>query len=333
MDVLFGSVPDQYKWITGLLGLTGNIDRGLGDLEEVFVNNGVYAIEAGIWLSLIRAYLLQQFDEAILYVSQLRSELPESLLIAFISSSVHMKNAQSDSALHILEYFDDKTADYMGFPYLQYIRGEIHLQKGCYRRALEAYALFMESHDGPNLIKVSYFKMSICCHLLNLKPQAETYWKLARDHGTTSTEVDKNADFMLKDNDLPQKHLIKARYHTDGGYFDKAFEVLKTITPRDLTTRKEKTEYMYRFARLYHKTRQTNNAETYYQRVLELQGREPWYYAPNACLQLARIYYADAQYEKAGNMVRNMRKYTGYPYAGSIRNKAALLEAKINAEQ
>ena len=116
--------------------------------------------------------------------------------------------------------------------------------------------------------------------------------------------------------------LTKARYATDGGYYDQARTILESILPAELPTLRDQVEFQYRMARLEHKTRRLSDAKVYYRKTIELNAAEVWYYAPNACLQLGYIALEENDAAAAQEYFRRALSYKKHEYKNSIDTKA-----------
>ena len=115
---------------------------------------------------------------------------------------------------------------------------------------------------------------------------------------------------------------MKVRFYTDGGYYKEAREVLKTITPVDLPTEKDVTEFYYRKGRLAHKTQELSAAKLFYLQTIEMTGESPWYFAPNAALQLGYISQAQGDLASAKMYFEKALSYKKYEYKSGIDSKA-----------
>ena len=98
--------------------------------------------------------------------------------------------------------------------------------------------------------------------------------------------------------------------------------MLKTITPNDIAKSKDNAEYLYRKARLAHKTGDLTNAKLWYQQTIEATGDQPWYFAPNAALQLGYIAQSQGDVAGAKRHFEKTLSYPNYEYKNGIDAKA-----------
>ena len=87
------------------------------------------------------------------------------------------------------------------------------------------------------------------CYWLNgNENDAQAIFKLAKNVGKETTEADKYAARSLAEIELPHPKLTKARYFTDGGYYDNARAILESIAATELPTLRDQVEFYYRKA-------------------------------------------------------------------------------------
>src|SRR5690606_13803659 len=115
-----------------------------------------------------------------------------------------------------------------------------------------------------------------------------------------ATEADKSAARTLASDYQPNIPLSKARYYTDGGYYAEARQVLDSIRSTQIPDRRDHIEYYYRMARLAHKLDNLEEAKKFYlETINNTSENDPWYYAPNACLQMGYLLVDEKNHTEA----------------------------------
>jgi len=328
LDVIIGSVPEKYNWVLGLLGMEGSIDDGNEELRAISEAGHPLSFEAGMLQALVKGLLLQQTDSAMIEARQLLADHPGNRLALFLGGALAIKNSQSEEALFLLNSLSTK---HSGLPiyYAEYLKGEIYLHKAEYLEAIASYRWFINHYKGQNYIKDANYKVGLCYYLNGSTNDALVIFKQARTLGKEAAEADKYAARSLADDELPQVQLTKARYATDGGYFDNARAILDAITPAQLTTKRDQVELVYRKARLAHKTNHLAEAKTLYKQTIQENGNEPWYFAPNACLQMGYLAMAENDKVAAKDYFNLALSYEKHEYKNSIDSKAKSALAQL----
>lgn len=329
LEVMLGSVPEKYQWILGLLGMKGSVELGLSQLQLVNQYDNPLAFESELLMLLIDGFILQQTDTAVSGIENFHYLYPENRLVLFLGATLAIKNSGSEMALNMLEKLKRLPEHDLPMYYTDYLLGEVYLHQGNYSKSINAFKYFISHYMGENYIKDAYYKIGVAYWMNHQSDLAIAYFEEARIKGTVAAEADKYAARALADNPMPNMKLAKIRYSTDGGYYDNAIRLLKSIRPEDIPTPREITEFNYRYARLYHKLNDLEKAKVYYRKTIDLSVQESWYYAPNSCLQLGYIYRAEKNTAEARNYFNKALSYKKHEYKNSIDSKAKSALAQL----
>lgn len=321
IEVMVGSVPDKFHFFMSLLGMKGSVVKGTQQLQQLRESQSSLSIEANLLYNTIKGLINQQIEEATKGYMEMLKEQPDNKLALFLAVNMLMKNSQSEEALKLIHTLD---ANPGGLPmyYIEYLRGEILLQKGDYANAILSYQKFLTNYKNKNFKKDSYYKMSIAYYLMGKPDLARTSFETAKVTGRDVVDADHHANAQLKDGTFPNPKILRVRLYTDGGYYKEAKDMFATITPADLKTKKEEVEYYYRKARLAHKTGEISAAKIFYKQTIDMSGESQWYFAPNSALQLGYIAQASHDYPTARKYFEMALAYKKHEYKNSIDGKA-----------
>ena len=321
IQVMVGSIPDKFRWFMSLLGMKGSVTLGQKQLEELKASKSSLSLEATILFYTIKGLINQQFEESAKGLTECLKSDPNNRLLLFLSVNMMMKNSQSEEAFGLIQIMEKQTQGLHVY-YIDYLKGEILLQKGEYPHAIQAYLKFIQGYKSQSFKKDSYYKISLCYFLQNKLDPAKTNFNLAKTIGKDVAEPDKAAAVQLKEDKFPNAKILKVRFYTDGGYYKQAKETLHAIVPSDLTTSKDQIEFYYRKARLSHKLGELQAAKLFYNQTIDMTGENPWYFAPNSALQLGYIAQTQKDYPAAKKYFDMALSYKRHEYKSSIDNKA-----------
>ena len=288
--------------------------------------------ESNLLYAITKSFILQETGDGVQHVHEVLNEYPTNRLALFLGAALAIKNANSEEALSLLDRLGEQRS---GLPlyYADYLRGEVYLHKAQYLNSITAYRWFISYYKGQNYIKDAHYKIGLCYWLNGNVMEAELLFKQARNIGKETTEADKYAARSLADAERPHLQLTKARYSIDGGYYQEASAMLNGIEPADLKTDRDKIEYLYRKARIAHKTKQFALAKELYKKTIDQSGDAFWYFAPNACLQLGYIFMDENDDTKAAFYFKEALEYKKHEYKNSIDSKAKSALAHINKKK
>ncbi len=321
IQVMIGSVPEKYSWFISLLGMKGSVSTGQKQLSELRLSKSSLNMEASILFFTVKGFINQEFSEAANGINQTLKDQPNNKLLLFIGVNMLIKDARSEEALTLIHQMDN-SPDGLPIHYIDYLRGEILLQKGEYTKSIESFSRFIKNYPSQSFKKDSYFKISLCYWLMGDTRSAKANFEKAKITGSDKAEPDRYAAKQLEDPNFPNKSLLKARFYTDGGYYKEATVVLNSITPSELATPKDQTEYYYRKARLAHRTGEIAAAKIFYQQSMDMTQNNPWYFGANSALQLGYIAKEQKNYVAAKKYFHMALNYPKHEYKNSIDSKA-----------
>jgi tetratricopeptide (TPR) repeat protein len=142
MQVMVGSVPDKYHWFISLLGMKGSVTKGQKQLNELRTSPVSLNLEATIVYYAVKGLINQQIDEAAKGLSEKLKTDPNNRLVMFLAVNMLVKNSQSEDAFNLIQNLDAHNTG-LTLPYIEYIRGEILMQKNRYQEAIVAYQKFI----------------------------------------------------------------------------------------------------------------------------------------------------------------------------------------------
>lgn len=326
LHVLIGSVPEQYTWVTRTLGLSGDIAGGLRELQKVEKTETLFSQEAQLIYLLLHAYTLQLSDAQFRELKSMPARQPDNLLLHFFAGSVLMKEGRSEEASGILNKAP-RGAAYIPFPFLDYMRAEILLQKGQYDTAYVFYDKFQRDFKGFNFLKDSYFKQFLCRWLTGRDAEAKPLIARVPNVGKTITESDGYAEKFAESYrngqvKKEQKVLFEARFASDGGYLREALGQLDGYTEESFSVAANKAEFNYRSGRILQKMGKSSEAVAYFDRAIRLTQSSGLYFGPSSALQMGYIYKDLRNKPQAIVYFKKAMSYKKHEYKNSIDNKA-----------
>jgi tetratricopeptide (TPR) repeat protein len=324
VNVIFGSIPASFRGITRFLGMNGDAQAGIKQLEQLRVEfpkskYSFYNNEVVFFLSTINIDVLHNYSAYSRVISYLSTMDSNSLLRSFLEGYISVKAAHNDEAINYLET-RPKSSEYVNVPVINYWLGVAKLNRMDNDTPI-FFLDFVKDTKGINYLKDAYLKLAYYYLLQNNNEKYNYYVKMAKTKGYTTDEKDKQA--LKEANDIrPDVTLLRARFYFDGGYYPKA---LAELTAKDVTTLKllrDKTEYYYRLGRIYEKTDKPNDAILNYQRTINFGKTTSYYYAANAALSIGLIYEQKKDYNKAADFYNQALDMKNHEYQNSIDNDA-----------
>ena len=319
-----GSLPEGYHWLLRLLGLTADVDAGLQNLALAAAQPGDFQAESQIYLALIREGYYKQPEPALRLAERLHAQQPDNLLFAYLLTSVLKRQHRGEAAL--AAYRARPTGPgYLPVAYLHHMAADLLLYRGDYAESERENLAFLREYRGQHYRKDTAFKLSLAAGLSGQPAAAACYREQINLPGPTDVEEDNYAQHYYHEARALNPVLTRARLQIDGGYNRPALATLRGFRPTPATLLRDRIEEPYRRARAYEGLGRIDSARLAYERTLALSGdAAPYYFAPQAALQLGYLAQAAGRNAQARGYFEKALHYPWHEYKNSTDTKAAL---------
>ncbi len=334
IHVLAGIIPDNYSWILRVLGLEGSVQKGLDEIAhmaEYMGNNETYQLfrtESLFYLAFLDAVLGRDAKDALLIEQKFEDQKmifpgPKNPLLIFIRASILSKAGKTDEAIQFLQEYHTDSEEFP-FYYLDYLMGLNKLNR-LDPDADRYFIRFLKNFRGQNYIKSGYQKLAWTFLLKGNVRKYEEYINKALTHGALIVDNDIQANREAKSKEQPNVILLKARLLSDGGYTDRAINVLLDQSLKSfIKTPKDLLEYNYRLGRIYQQSGNYQEALKYFRITMRDGSGQCWYFAENAALQSGIIFEQNKDYKNAAQYYRLCLSMKNTEYKNSLDQKARL---------
>jgi len=320
-----GSLPEGYHWLLRLLGLPGNVDQGLKNLQQAATQPHDFQTESQVYLALIRETYLKQPEEGVRLAERLFAQQPDNLLFAFLRISTNKRQHRAEAALAAYEARPQGPA-YLPVPYLHHMVADLLLYQGSYAASERENLAFLREYKGQHYRKDAAFKLYLAAWLGG-QPAATVarYREQINLAGPTDIEEDNYAQQYYHKAQALNPILTRARLQIDGGYYRQALATLRTFRGTPTTPQRDNIENPYRWARALHGLGRLDSARLGYELTLKISGdKAPYYFAPQAALQLGYLCLAAGQKAQAKMYFEKALNYPWHEYKNSTDAKAKL---------
>jgi tetratricopeptide (TPR) repeat protein len=336
LNILIGSIPSEFKWLTDLLQMEGSVKQGEAEILASLKNetgDKILAMMAPECLILLALVAIQIDDDETrqLKVLNLFKEpgidliSSQSPLLIFAQSALLMKLGKNDESITLLTNCPNNPGQYP-FPVLDYYLGIAKLNR-LDTEANKNLLRFTSVSKGKNLLNSAYQRLAWHSLLHGDKVNYASYIKRIKVRGEQGTENDKKAYQDALSGIEPNIDLLKARLLFDGGYYQRALDQLSCFNLSTTeTTAHDRLEFYYRKARILHKMDKLEEALNYYNIVLKQGSSSTYYFAANSALNMGEIYESRLQLDKARTYYEKCLslKYTEYKNGISTKARARL---------
>ncbi|MCX6305997.1 MAG: hypothetical protein NT040_13630 [Bacteroidetes bacterium] len=332
VHVMVSLVPDNYRWISTMAGLSGSMELGLSEIRQVAEYDGpdkitrMYQPQATFFLAFLALNLQKNKKDALQVLELFNNAQPDdpqwkSPLLVFARVTILMKNGYNDEALAILQQRAPAPQTF-NFYYLDYLEGMAKLNKLDYS-ASACFDRFIANFRGQNYIRSAFQKLAWIGLLRGDSATYNRMIRLAAAKGASAVDEDKQAGSEALKGIAPNIVLLRARLLFDGGYYNLSMnELLNNSVKTAVKSKRDLVEYTYRLGRIYHETGNVPRAIENYQQTVIRGKTEPYYYAASAAYQMGLLYENKGAWGKADSAYRLCLSIKSPEYKTSLHQKA-----------
>lgn len=323
-EAVISTIPSGYKWISKILGMKGNMKNGMYLLNSyINSNNPYFKEEAFLYTIYLKNYLENEPQQAAQLITKYNLDTKNNQLFVFMAANLALNNKDAKQAEKILNNRNHSN-EYIDFPMLDYEMGDAKMKSLDYN-AISYFERFIKESKSNFYIKDACYNIAICYYLQGKNDLANQYKNKTKTIGKTESDADKQAQKNAQ-KIFANKDVLKARLLNDGGYNERALEILLKLNLNE----SEKLEYYYRLARVYDELNQIENALINYNKTIEMGKNATEYFAARAALQTGYIYEKKAAKKEAIRYFEMVLDMDDHEYKNSLdqRAKAAINRIK-----
>jgi hypothetical protein len=328
LHVLISAVPEEYRWVTDLLKLYGDLREGTEEIEQVYAasrENGEFSWlrkESLFYLTFIYTNFWNDRDRLKTLDRQIEDkDTEESPLMLYAKVKIAMVRGNNDRAAELLQKYNLKD-EQEDFHYLDYLRGLTKLNR-LDRDADKYFIRYIKEHKGKNYAGSALQKLAWFSLVNGEDGKYREYITEIKKIKNAVTDEDRLAMKEAESGAVPNPYLLKARLLCDGGYYSKSIQALiERNATEAFKSKKEYLEFTYRLGRAYHGWEKYDEAIPYYEMTIRNGSEDKYYFAANSSLQMGMIYEQQKNYKKAEYYYRRSLWMKNDEYRNSIRQKA-----------
>jgi len=334
MQVVAGTIPDGYKWLSSLLGIKGNITTGMRRLNSFLAQSdpwaALYHDEAVFYYLYLKFYIENKREEVFTYIRQNKLDVRDNHLYAYLAVNLAVNDQQSAYAEHIIRQKNNGT-DYLEMPVWDLEMGYAslnHLEPDAHTY-LERFLLCFK---GRFYVKDALQKLSWYYYLQGDNRKAAVFRERTLQEGASDADADKQALKEARSGRWPDKTLLKARLLCDGGYYGEALQSLQGSSDGSFASAEEKCEFTYRLGRIYDGLGRMGDAVAAYRTAISNGENLKEYFAARAALQTGYIYEKNGDRLTAIAYFQKCLSMREHEYKNSLDQKAKAGIARCKGE-
>jgi len=328
LHILVGSIQKEYKWVMKLVGIEGNINMGLNELNELLTitkndeHLSVYNTETLFLLSFLQLNYANDKRDYRKLLEKIAEDYSLNYLLNFAAARLSAKLGMNDFTIKILESRPNSKGKYP-FYYLDYLLGMSKLYQ-LDSSAAKHFNYFLSNFKGKNYIKSAYQKLAWIAYLNTDLDKYQYFCQMTLTNGQALFDEDKQAEKQVKIGMKLQQFLLKSRLLYDGGYYSRALAQLESIeTIKTFLNLNTQLEYWYRKGRIYQALdKKFELVFDCFEKSYGMRAHTSTYFAPMSVLQIGIEYEKIGNFDKAKLFYNKCLAISNFDYQRGIHQKA-----------
>jgi tetratricopeptide (TPR) repeat protein len=254
------------------------------------------------------------------YLNSSTFSTQNNLLNTYVKVNIALDYRKSDAAIEILQPVNTDAA-YQQYPVFYYQIG-VALLNGSDKRCINYFRQFIDRNKSGLYVKDCWQKLAFAGYITGDMAYARFCRQQIKLFGTTKIDADKQAEKFADGNTWPLKSLLQARLYIEGGYYNKALDLLNSIDAGSLTNPADKAEYFFRLGRVNEESESYDKALECYRKTISTGKNRSEQFAARAALQVGRIYEHTGRSAQAINSYRECLDMPAHDFQNSIDQQA-----------
>lgn len=300
IHTIAGSVKGFKRTMMQLLtSLDGTIPEGLEEIEHLYAWNldhpTLWSDEIIVIRAMIAGHIEQDWDEAFTVMNHLSIQKRHTPLGLYLLSWTAAKAGKNETVLQLLSSEEGLN---QVLPVFDYLYGKALLQ-AMDVKAKDFLLTFIEKHPEGEYARAACLRMAWYSLIFenNIRDYHNWMDRILK-FGSTRNIQDRQALEAAESGIIPNAHLLKSRILFDGGYYEEALGACHHVNKSELS-QDERIELVYRRARIHQELKEFDTAKLFFREVISREDAQRTYYACNAALQMAQIFYNEGAYQQA----------------------------------
>jgi tetratricopeptide (TPR) repeat protein len=304
----------------------GTIEEGLKELYFILrtstPENNIFFKETVLFTAIAEGRLNNQPKQGLQLIVTNLGKIPESKIVQYLMVTLLIEQGKNDEAIRVLsEKAGVQSA--LHVPFLDFMLGECKLFRGDANADI-FFKNFLVLHKGKHFIKEAHQKLAWDALLKGDRAGYFNQMQQILIKGSNTTDEDQQAMQEAENHATPHPVLLRSRLYYDGGYYDKALEVLTASLYTTLHQHGHRLEFLYRKGRILQAQKADAEALHYLNLTITTGQYEKYYFACSAALQCGIIHESLGSMELASKYYTMCLEMIPDTYSTSLHQKARI---------
>jgi len=314
------TIPKPLQWIMGILGVEGNRDLGVREMELTAKNGTFHAVEARFFLVQLYPWYKGDFETSEKMADELIREYPANTVFLYVKGFMELRREDVAGAMPYFLRMKEVENPYFTIinKFAEYRLGDCYFRLGNYVRSKTAYLAFLRMNNGSQFEAVASYQAGLAAEMLGDRESALPLYRRAKsfqgEHGDDIYAARHAGKLLLAPLSMVDSLIIVGRNYSRLGRPGKAVEVYTELLTAYSMNNDERAEVVYRLAECYYDEDRFDDAAEQFRVVTGLKVNLEVWVLPWSHYMLGQIALKKGDVTAAKQEFAYVDEYDGYDH-------------------
>jgi tetratricopeptide (TPR) repeat protein len=316
------TISRPLRWLVGILGVEGDRDRGIREIELAARRGRFTAAEAKYFLIQFLPWYKGDFETSERLVDELIRVYPSNMVFLYTKGFLKLRQNEVEQALPYFQKMKKVESPSLAIinKFADYRLGECYFRLGDYARAREHFLQFLEVNNGGQFEAAASLHAGLAAELSGDRQSALPLYRRARNfngsHGDDTYASRVSSRLLASPLMLVDSLLIAARNLHRCGKYGEAIQLYTDILYRYTLSDDQRAEAVYRTGECLFDDGKFKEAEEQFLMVLDLNVTSERWVHPWAHFMLGQIAMKRQDWATARREFERTQEFDGYDHRG-----------------
>lgn len=277
------TIPKPLQWIMGVLGVDGDRDLGIREIELAAKKGTFNAVEAKFFLMQLYPWYKGDFEVSEKMSDELIREYPANTVFLYVKGFMKLRRDDVAEAMPYFLRMREVENPYFVVinKFAEFRLGDCYFRLGDYARSKAAYQAFLRMNNGGQFEAVASYQAALATEMLGNRKAALPLYRRAKnfqgEHGDDIYAARHAGKLLLSRLSMVDSLIIIGRNYSRAGKSAKAIAVYTDLLTGYSMSNDERAEVLYRLGECYYDAERFDDAAEQFRAVTGLKvNLEVW---------------------------------------------------------
>lgn len=315
-----GTIPKALQWLIAVLGIEGDRDLGIREIELAARKSTYNIPEAKYFLAQFYPWYKGDFEESEKIIDELLHTYPANSVFLYAKGFLKLRQDNVIEALSSFLKMKERSNSYFALitKFAEYRIGECYFRLGEYARARGAYLAFLAVNDKGQFEAVASYHAGLSAEMMGDRLSALPLYFQAKNfdavHGDDVYAARHAARLLASPLSMVDSLILVARNFHRSGTYRKALDTYTDILHRYTLTNDQRAEVVYKMGECFYDQKKDDEAAQRFRTVLGLKVHSEQWVKPWSHFMLGQIALKKNDTETVRDEFEAVAEYDNYDH-------------------